>query len=140
MPIFGDIKKRGGCQGWFSSCIRQRKSLKEKSRVGGTVGGCVLVPLLEVGLPWWLSGKEPSCQCRKHGFHLWVRTIPWRRKWQPTPVFLPGKSQGQKRLVSYSPWGGRESLMTQQLNNNNYTLDSKTTDELEQWVEIKEEK
>ena len=37
----------------------------------------------------------------------WVRKIPWRRKWQPTPVFLPGKSHGQRSLVGYSPWGRR---------------------------------
>ena len=35
----------------------------------------------------------------------WVGNIPWRRKWQPTPIFLPGKSQGQRSLVGYSPWG-----------------------------------
>ena len=41
-------------------------------------------------LPWWLSSKESACQCRRHQFNPWVRKIPWRRKWQPTPVFLPG--------------------------------------------------
>ena len=46
------------------------------------------------GLPWWFSGKEPACQCRRHGFNPWVRKILWRRKGQPTPVFLPGKSHG----------------------------------------------
>ena len=49
------------------------------------------------GLPWWLSGKECACQCRRHrrhGFDHWVRKIPWRRKWQPTPVFLLGYSHG----------------------------------------------
>ena len=58
-------------------------------------------------LPWWLSGKEPVCQCRRHGFHPWVRKIPWRRKWQPTPIYLPEKSHGQRSLVGYSPWGHR---------------------------------
>ena len=43
------------------------------------------------GLPLWLSGKESACQCRRHRFDSWVRKIPWRRKWQPTPIFLPGK-------------------------------------------------
>ena len=38
----------------------------------------------------WLSGKEPTCRCRRLGFCPWVRDIPWRRKWQPTPVFLLG--------------------------------------------------
>ena len=37
-------------------------------------------------IPKWLSGKKPTCQCRRRGFHPWVRKIPWRRKWQPTPV------------------------------------------------------
>ena len=57
------------------------------------------------GLPWWLSGKESACQCRRRRFYLWVRKIPWRKKWQPTPVFLHGKSHGQRSLVGYSPWG-----------------------------------
>ena len=56
-------------------------------------------------LPWWLSGKESACQCRRHGFDPWVGKIPWRRKWQPTPVLLPVKSHGRRSLVSYSPWG-----------------------------------
>ena len=41
-----------------------------------------------IGLPRWLSGKEPGSQCRRHGCDPWIRKIPWRRKWQPTPVFL----------------------------------------------------
>jgi len=36
---------------------------------------------------------------------IWVRKIPWRRKWHPTPVFLPGECHGLKRPVGYSPWG-----------------------------------
>ena len=44
-------------------------------------------------------------QCRRHRFNPWIKKIPWRRKWKPTPVFLPGKSHGQKSLVGYSPWG-----------------------------------
>ena len=39
----------------------------------------------------------------------------WRRKWQPTPVFLPGESHGQRSLAGYSPWGGKESDTTEQL-------------------------
>ena len=53
-------------------------------------------------LPRWLSGKEPTCQCSRRerpGFDPWVLKIPWRRKWQPTPVFLLGKSHGQRRLA-----------------------------------------
>ena len=44
-----------------------------------------------------------------------VGSIPWRRKWQPTPVFLPGKSHGQRSVVGYSPWGHKESDPTEQL-------------------------
>ena len=42
--------------------------------------------------------KEPTCQCGSPKFHPWVRKIPWRRKRQPTPVFLPGESQAQRSL------------------------------------------
>ena len=58
-----------------------------------------------LGLPWWLSGKEHTCQCRRCGFYPWVGKVLWRRKWQPTPVFLPGESHGQDSLSCYSPWG-----------------------------------
>ena len=60
-------------------------------------------------LPRWLSGKESACQCRRHGFDLWVGKIPWRRKWQPTPVILLGKSHGEKSLAGHSPWGRKGS-------------------------------
>ena len=73
-------------------------------------------PRTKTGLPWWLSGKESACQCRRLrrcGFHPWVRNIHWRRKWQPTPVCLPGKSHGQGSLVGYSPWGHKESDTTE---------------------------
>ena len=63
-----------------------------------------------------MAGKESACQCRIHGFDPWVRKIPWRRKWQPTPVFLPGKSHGQRSLVGYDPWGCNELDTTEQLN------------------------
>ena len=48
--------------------------------------------------PLRLSGKESACQCRRCGFDPWVGKIPWRMKWQPTPVFLPGESHGQRSL------------------------------------------
>ena len=65
-----------------------------------------------LGISRWLSGKESACQCRRCAFDPWVGKIPWRRKCQPTPVFLPGKSHGQRSLVGYSPWGCKESDMT----------------------------
>ena len=69
------------------------------------------------GLPWLLSGKETSCQCRRqrHGYNPWVRKIPWRREWLPTPVFLPGKSHGQRNLMGNSPCARKELDTTQQL-------------------------
>ena len=56
-------------------------------------------------LPWWLSGKESTCQCTRHMFHPSVGKIPWRRKWQSAPIFLLGKSHGQRSLAGYSPPG-----------------------------------
>ena len=53
------------------------------------------------GFPGGISGKKSTCQRRRHkkcGFDPWVRKIPWRRKGQPTPVFLPGESHGQRSL------------------------------------------
>ena len=55
------------------------------------------------GFPRWLTGKESACQCRRNGRYRldpWVRKIPWSRQWQPSPVFLPGESHGQKNLVA----------------------------------------
>ena len=72
--------------------------------------------VLHEGFPGGTSGKEPACQCRRHkrrGFNAWVRKIPWRRAWQPTPILLPGESHGQRSLVGYSPWGCKESDMTE---------------------------
>ena len=70
-----------------------------------------IFPTLLHSLVVWnenISGKEPGCQCRRdkrHRFGPWVSKIPWRRAWKPTPVFLPGKSHGQRSLVDYSSWG-----------------------------------
>ena len=66
-------------------------------------------------LPWWLRWWSVCLQCGIPGFDPWVRKIPWRRKWPPTPVRLPGESHGQRSLVVYSPWGRRESNTTEQL-------------------------
>ena len=66
--------------------------------------------------PGGTSCKEPACQCRRHKrleFNPWGRKIPYRRKWQPTPIFFPGKSHGRRNLVGYSPWGRKESDMTE---------------------------
>ena len=54
--------------------------------------------------------------CGRPRFDPWVRRIPWRRKWQPTPVILPEKYHGQRSLAGYSPWSHKESDTTEQLN------------------------
>ena len=60
------------------------------------------------GFPSGASGKEPTRQCRRHrrcGLNPWRAKIPWRRAWQPTLVFLPRESHGQRGLAGYSPYG-----------------------------------
>ena len=74
--------------------FRRTKSIPHVS--GGTGGG----------------GKEPTCWCKKCKrlrLDPWVGKIPWRRKWQPTPVILPGRFHGQRNLVGPSPRGHKES-------------------------------
>ena len=71
-----------------------------------------------VGFPGAASDKEPGCQCRRRKrlrFDPWVRKIPWRREWEPTPVFLPGDSHGQRSLVNCRPWGRKELDTTERL-------------------------
>ena len=63
-------------------------------------------------LVWW---SRVHLQCRRPRFNCWVRKIPWRRKWQPTPVFLLGKFHGWRSLVNYSPWDHKESDITEQI-------------------------
>ena len=78
-------------------------------------------PICETFSGWWgfpggSCAKEPTCQCRRfkrRRFDPWFRKIPWRRAWQPTLVFLPGESHGQRSLVGYSPWGCKESDPTE---------------------------
>ena len=70
-----------------------------------------------MGFPGGASGKESTCQrrrCKRLLLDSWVAKIPWSRKWQPLPVFLPGNLHGQRRLVGYSPWGCKELDITEQ--------------------------
>ena len=69
-------------------------------------------------------------RCRRLGFDLWVRNIPWRRKWQPPLVFSPGKSHGQRSLAGFSPWGNKESDMTRQLNTHEGTFTYKNLSQI----------
>ena len=69
-----------------------------------------------------ISPQYQCLQCGRPGFNPWVRKIPWRRKWQPTPVLLPGKSHGWRSLVGYSPWGHKESDTTEWLHFSSWAL------------------
>ena len=58
--------------------------------------------------------KSPP-ECGRPGFNPWIRKVPWRRKWQPTPIFSPGQFHGQRSLAGYSPWCHKELDTTEQL-------------------------
>ena len=76
------------------------------------------LPFYNVCFPGGRSGKESACQFmrhKRHGFDPWVGKIPWRRKLQPTPVFLPGKFHGQRSLVGYSLWSCKELDTTEHI-------------------------
>ena len=89
--------------GWINGTLKGKRN-KDKKLLFSLHW---VVPLAScvIGLPWWLSGKELTGQYRRCRFNPWIRKIPWSRKWQPTPVFLPGKSHGQRDWMGYSPWG-----------------------------------
>ena len=87
--------------------------------------GDLFAPWLHI---WWLwltmgfsrrhGSKESTCQYRRSKtcrFSPWVGKIPWRREWQPTPVFLPGKFHGESSLAGYNPWGHKELDTTEWL-------------------------
>ena len=67
------------------------------------------------GLAQWLKWQRICLQFRRPRLDPWAGKIHWRRKWQPNPVFLPGEVHGQRRLAGYSPWGCKESAMTERL-------------------------
>ena len=69
---------------------------------------------LHVGVVYLtLDGKESACKAGDLGSIPGLGRFPWRREWQPTPVFLSGEFQGQRSLADYSPWGHRESDTTE---------------------------
>ena len=72
---------------------------------------------LHTGFPGGSVVKRQPANARRRRFDPWVRKIPWRRRWQPTPGFLPGESHEQRSLVGYSPWGHKELNPTEWLNN-----------------------
>ena len=80
--------------------------------------------LQDQGFPGDTVVKESACQCRRHKtnrFYPWVGKISWSKKWQPTPVFLPGKFHGQRRLVGYNTWGHKEPDTTEHVRTHTHT-------------------
>ena len=78
--------------------------------------------LYRLGFPRGSVVKNPLAR-QRHRFDPWVRKIPWRRKWQPTSVFLPGKSHGQKSLAGYCPPGHKKNrTYVDAKQNNNYLI------------------
>ena len=76
-----------------------------------------MCPGLRKGFLWWFSGKQSDCNAGDLGLTPGLGRSPGRRKWLPTPEFLPGNSHGQRNLVGYSPWGHKRvghNLMTKQ--------------------------
>ena len=71
---------------------------------------------------YWSGLPLPSLQHRRHGFNPWIRKMPWERKWQFTPIFLPGKSHAQRSLVGYSPQGRWRVRHDLAINNNVYKI------------------
>ena len=73
------------------------------------------IVLTKIRLPWWLRWQSICLRCGRPRFDPWVGKSPWRRKWQPAPVLLPGKSHGRGSIVGYSPQGRKESNTTERL-------------------------
>ena len=71
-------------------------------------------PDVKLGFPGIAVVKKQGEICKRGGFDSWVGMIPWCRKWQPGPVFLPGKFHEQRSLAGYSPWGCKEWDATEQ--------------------------
>ena len=86
---------------WATFIVKRQQNITHDSELIS----CAIMDMVEI----------TSKILMRSGFNSWVRKIPWSRKWQPTPVFLPGKFHGQRRLADYSAWDPKESKMTEQL-------------------------
>ena len=106
----GNLMGRGAWQATVHGSQRARHSWSSLIHIPYLIS-----LLVEQGFPSGARGKELACQWRRSRrprFDPWIGRIPWSREWQPTPIFLPGKSHGQRSLGGYSPWGLKESNMT----------------------------
>ena len=100
---------------WGASITQQESSYMWSPAL--CLGGCGSCSFSSASstAPWCLRRLRIRLQCRRPGFDPCVRKIPWRRKWLPTPAFLPGESHGQRSLVGYSLWGHKDLDTTERL-------------------------
>ena len=131
-PLEKEMATHSSALAWKIPWMEERGRLQSmgSQRVRHNWATSLYIPLLKISLPLHpflllfphrysmpgasqgLSGKESTCNNRRCGFNPWVGKIPLRRKWQPTSVFLPGKSQGQRSLAGYSPWMASQKSRT----------------------------
>ena len=90
----------------------------------GRLGPCCDCPRYPKALGFPDGSVVKNLPARRHGFDPWVVKMPWRRKWQPTPVFLPGKCHGQRSLADYSPRGRKELDTTERLSHHHHLMAS----------------
>ena len=117
LPSLHESKR--SCQGQQGNPHCRCPSPVHRGHSGDCQSTWAETPLPSVGGEWvrQLRGGAVCLlpQCWKRGFDPWAGKITWRRKWQPTPILLPGKFHGLRSLVGYSPWGCQESDMTDRL-------------------------
>ena len=99
----------------YCSCSHSRRkcSCFKLIKISGLLAD--LMRVRPYGTPLVAQTAKHLLQCGRPGFEPWVGKIPWRRKWQPTPVLLPGTSHGWRILVGYSSWGRKESDTTERI-------------------------
>ena len=116
LAIRGSWSEPQSAPGLVFADYRAPPSLAAKNIIHILAGGNLQKNSFTWSFPGGSVGKESACQYRRrkrYRFDLWVRKISWRRKWQPTSVFLLGESHGQRSLVGYSPLSRKESDMTE---------------------------
>ena len=121
-PYFGHLMRRSASLcGKKPACNTRYKSAYNAGDSGSIPGsgsspgkGEVTHPCI-LGLTLVAQMVRNCLQCGRPGFDLWVGKTPWRKAWQPTPVFLSGESHGQRSLGGFIPWGHKESDMTERL-------------------------
>ena len=109
--VAGDVKEKG-CVSVLPMCSCHSLTfiLKERKKLTWTISS----------FPGGTDSKETTCDAGDPGFNPWVGKVPWRREWQPTPVFLPGEFPGLRRLAGDSPWGCKLSDRIEQLTSFHY--------------------